>query len=463
LECIEKWRESGGENLSVHLPDVAYINGEVSTDKRFDEYINLAERIKVNRITQHVPRVSVRTVNEEANVLEKISEFLSDKFNGIGHDIVIGIENMHMTAEDTPDDNRRFGYIPGECILFMQTLAAKCRHKVGINFDIGHARNNVPYSRTYQISTWLSQLGKYIVGYHIHQVELKDGIFENHMPITDIYGQLISFASFFKCWAEERINKAPVIFEMRPEGAYQATLQTFDVYNQKNVFDIHSHTYYSNCGRDNPHDLINTAIKNGISLFGISDHNYGIGERKADYLKEIRTLAEEYKDKIKLLCGIEIATFPHLYDLKDADEIKEYDYCLIEHITEADSIVGGNLFEFCDKLGIRCGIAHTDLFAYCDMYGYDYEEFFKTMAEKGIFWEMNVSYDSIHRYNEHKYVFDFINDKKKSEIVKKSNVYISVGFDSHKYEDYDGFKVHQMYDFLKKNSFNTADELFFIN
>ena len=43
----------------------------------------------------------------------------------------------------------------------------------------------------------------------------------------------------------------------------------------------------------------------------------------------------------------------------------------------------------------------------------------------------------------------------------KSNagVYISIGFDSHKYEDYDEYKVHEMYDFLKQNNFKMIDEL----
>ena len=33
--------------------------------------------------------------------------------------------------------------------------------------------------------------------------------------------------------------------------------------------------------------------------------------------------------------------------------------------------------------------------------------------------ELNVSYDSIHKYNEHRYVLDLMNDKEKLEIVKK--------------------------------------------
>ena len=114
---------------------------------------------------------------------------------------------------------------------------------------------------------------------------------------------------------------------------------------------------------------------------------------------------------------------------------------------------------FCKKLGIPCGIAHTDLFKYCDMYGYNYDEFFKSLADNGIFWEMNVTYDSIHSYREHQYVFDLISDKIKQDIVKKAGTVISIGCDSHRCEDYDGFKVHSMYDFLTDNGFETVNKL----
>ncbi len=229
---VEKWRAAGGENLSVHLPDVGYSDGAVTFDAQYDKALEIVSLLKADRITQHVPNVSVNTVENDHKVLEEICEALATRFNRISHAVTIGVENMHMTAKDTADGNRRFGYTPEECIKFMQMLAERCRHTVGINFDIGHARNNAPYSQTYQISTWLSMLGEHIVGYHMHQVTNDNGRFENHMPITHIYGSLISFASFFKYWEMGRINRAPIVFEMRPEGAYEKTLTMFDEYRQ---------------------------------------------------------------------------------------------------------------------------------------------------------------------------------------------------------------------------------------
>ena len=440
------------------MPDISYIDGKVCPDESLERLIELACILKVDRLTQHVPVVSVAVIKEDKDALSKIAKFIADKINTVKHQIIVGVENMHMTSKDKADDSRRFGYLPEECLSFMRILSAHCLHKVGINFDIGHARNNMPYSQKYQISTWFAMVGKYIVGYHLHQVTLENGVFNNHMPITEIYGCLISYASFFKCWMDGEINKAPLIFEMRPENAYNITMDTFLPYRERKVSDLHSHTYYSLCGRDNPHNLIKTAINNGISVLGISDHNYGIGERKRQYLAEIRSLAEAYKDKITILCGIEIATLPHLYDIEDTNEIRDYDYCLVENITDSNSLATEDIISFCSKLGIPCGIAHTDMFAYCDMYGLEYNDFFEKMAQAGIFWEMNVSYDSIHHYKEHAYVREFIADREKQQIVKNAGLYISVGFDSHRCEDYDGVRVHEMYDFLVENQFNIVDD-----
>ncbi len=232
-DAIKKWRDAGGENLSIHLPEICWENDKVLVNENFNKLIETVIRLRADRVTQHVPQVSVREINEAPEILERICRYLGDSFNEISYDIVVGVENMHMTSNDNADDGRRFGYIPEECMKFMYVLGNSCRHRVGINFDIGHARNNAPYSQKYPISTWFSMLGEYIVGYHIHQVNYKDGVFENHMPIKDIYGYLISYASLFKCWSTDRVNKAPIIFEMRPENAYDITLKTFNEYKDK--------------------------------------------------------------------------------------------------------------------------------------------------------------------------------------------------------------------------------------
>lgn len=225
--AVARWREAGGEQLSIHLPDVGWVDGALWVHEDHAATMRLVRELRAERVTQHVPKASLKEINQDPEILPRIAEYLSEQFNAIEHSLTVGVENMHMTAKDEAGENRRFGYIPEECIAFMELIARSCRHTVGINFDIGHARNNAPYSQTYQISTWLAMLGHSIVGYHIHQVLRREGKFENHMPITDVYGPLISFASLLHSLATDRVSRAPFVFEMRGADAYEQTLQTF--------------------------------------------------------------------------------------------------------------------------------------------------------------------------------------------------------------------------------------------
>ena len=82
------------------------------------------------------------------------------------------------------------------------------------------------------------------------------------------------------------------------------------------------------------------------------------------------------------------------------------------------------------------GIAHTDMFKFIESCGDDAYDYFCRMREQNIFWEMNVSYDSIHQYRVHKYMLDFFENEEQQDIVRRSGVKISIGFDGHRVEDY---------------------------
>lgn len=227
---IDCWRKQGGENLSVHLPDVAWEDGTV-VSPNYAETLEKAKALGTNRFTQHVPQVSVREAT--AAVLKMIADFIAAHFSKMPESCVIGVENMHMRkGKDLPDDSRRYGYLPQETLEFMQLVRQRCRQKVGINLDIGHARNNMPFSQTYPVGVWYGLVGQEIVGYHIHQVTNTENGMENHVAITDIFGPMISLASLLESWEKGRVNHAPFIFEMRPEGAYEATLETFANYRK---------------------------------------------------------------------------------------------------------------------------------------------------------------------------------------------------------------------------------------
>ena len=224
------------------------------------------------------------------------------------------------------------------------------------------------------------------------------------------------------------------------------------------IQDLHSHTYYSFCGKDRPETVIETAIDGGVELLGICDHNYGIGiGRKSLYKSEtdfplddyglalyryfdhLSLLKEKYADRIKLLRGVEISTTltrPRAL-LPENVNVSFFDYALVEHISVPElSATCGDLLSFAERVDCPLGIAHTDLFAFIETIGEDPLKYLREMAKSGIFWELNVNYDSIHHHREHEYVKGFFESEEQQSLIKRSGLKLSVGFDSHNAAEY---------------------------
>ena len=228
------------------------------------------------------------------------------------------------------------------------------------------------------------------------------------------------------------------------------------------IQDLHVHTYYSFCSQDKPETVIETAIANGIQQLGICDHNYGVGCARtefcwdkgtrldADYGKTLiryydhmHLLREKYAKKIKILCGIEICTLKgkDSYALPENADVSFFDFALLENLDHPLSITNGDLFAYARRLGCPVGVAHTDMFKFIQSLGEDPHRYFRKMAENGIFWEINVNYDSLHGFQQHDYVTEFFKNKTQQEIVRKSGVRLSVGFDGHIAKEYKAQKV----------------------
>ncbi|MBR3934337.1 MAG: PHP domain-containing protein [Clostridia bacterium] len=236
--------------------------------------------------------------------------------------------------------------------------------------------------------------------------------------------------------------------------------------------DLHSHTYYSYCGKDSPETLIKAAIKNGVETLGITDHYYGIVMNKKGfeypddemkismhsnalkrYYDHIKTLAYIYRDHINVKCGVEISAVDWgAMLLPDGVDVSYFDYCLVEYLNAENAVVS-DLFEFAKRLGSKyVGIAHLNLPQYLKTRDFDIETYFKKMAENNIFWELNVNRDSIHNYREHAYVNEFFENTDIIDIVKRTGVTLSVGFDSHIIEEYDVSRVKYACSLLEKLS-----------
>ena len=228
------------------------------------------------------------------------------------------------------------------------------------------------------------------------------------------------------------------------------------------IQDLHAHTYYSFCSFDRPETVIETAIANGIQQLGICDHNYGIGCARTEfcwdkgtrldgnyeqtlirYFDHMKLLKEKYARKIKILCGIEICTLQgkDSYALPHTADVSFFDFALVENLDDPTSITGGDIFAFAKRCGCPVGIAHTDMFKFIRSIGEEPHRYFRKMAEHNIFWEINVNYDSLHSFKSHDYVTDFFKNKEQQEIVKRSGVRLSVGFDGHIAKEYKAQKV----------------------
>jgi histidinol phosphatase-like PHP family hydrolase len=224
------------------------------------------------------------------------------------------------------------------------------------------------------------------------------------------------------------------------------------------IQDLHAHTYYSFDCNDTPERVIETAIANGVTLLGISDHNHGVGLARKQacygqgtdlstdydqallrYYDHMGLLKDKYAKKIKILRGIEIATCigKDNYALPNNADVSFFDYCLVEGLDKPHiSIAKGDIFSFAKRCGCTTGIAHTDLFSFIEKQGEDPYRYFKKLADQNIFWELNVNLDSAHEFKTYDYVTEFFKNKKQQEIVKKSGVKLSVGFDNHRIHEY---------------------------
>lgn len=92
--------------------------------------------------------------------------------------------------------------------------------------------------------------------------------------------------------------------------------------------DLHIHTNYCD-GKSGIEEIVISAIEKGLKVVGISSHgftefdtSYCIRQEKIpDYLNEIEDLKKKYKDKIKVLAGIEL-------DLMSSAKTDMYDYVI---------------------------------------------------------------------------------------------------------------------------------------
>ncbi len=216
--AVRKWRTAGGIHLSVHMPDIGWREGAVCGEESALSAAESAIAIGCDRVTLHVPGFSIGTA-KDTNIYQTVLQAtakVAEKLVSSG--VKVGIENMHMTPGEKPDENRGYGYTTAECLSWIKDLRSLVSKPelAGYHFDIGHARNNAPYSSLEPVSSWLAAMGPDFNGMHLHQIRLNpDGSMENHTPLLELYQPLISLASLFLAWHNGSIRHSPMFLEIR--------------------------------------------------------------------------------------------------------------------------------------------------------------------------------------------------------------------------------------------------------
>ena len=229
LPLVKKWRDTCGEYLSLHMPDVKYKDGDFSGEDKWNAALEFAKALGVNGITIHPP-VAKRADMQEKAVYDRFLKYYTDAVEFMGDGVKVGIENMHMSKGEKNDETCGFGFCPDEVASWIdainEKLGNKCR--VGHTLDVGHARNNGIIASTHPISRWYEIMGSRTVAYHIHQAIMEKGEMKNHCAIENWFGPMISYVSFLYAWKVGMINRVPVFLEVKGAENCEKSIKAFE-------------------------------------------------------------------------------------------------------------------------------------------------------------------------------------------------------------------------------------------
>lgn len=228
LPLVQKWRETCGEYLSLHMPDIKFENGEFLGVDKWNSALEYAKALGVNGLTIHPPVAKRFEMADEA-VREKFLQYYAEAVNFMGDGVNVGIENMHMSVGESNDEKCGFGFSPEEVSDWIDELNDRLgvNKRVGHTLDVGHARNNGIIASTNPVGRWYEKMGNRTVAYHIHQAVMENGKMKNHCPIENWFGPMISYVSFLYAWEYGMINNVPVFLEVKGAENYEKSIKGF--------------------------------------------------------------------------------------------------------------------------------------------------------------------------------------------------------------------------------------------
>lgn len=210
--------------LSWHLPNLSW---DMPTKKMAGvtdvvNHLAIAQEIGVNHLTVHVPQVPAHIMANQ-DIWTQFEEAYNTIFrNAVSSGIRLAIENIHNDVGVKPTDlTCKFATDIPTYLKWITALQAQFADlpnaQVGAHFDVGHARNNGEYGNLYPLADWYAQIGKQILGYHIHQIRTDSttGKIANHKEMFSLFEQRISYAGFLHAWSTQQLNRAPLFVEIR--------------------------------------------------------------------------------------------------------------------------------------------------------------------------------------------------------------------------------------------------------
>ncbi|MBR4058979.1 MAG: metallophosphoesterase family protein [Lachnospiraceae bacterium] len=234
LPTLEAWRKKTKGYLSVHMPNLYYMDGEISGTEQWMEALNYAILVKADGLTIHPPKVRLSDMPKGGDVWKELLALYVYAAKSVPRTTKVGIENLHKSRKEHLDEYRKFGYTPEEVSSWIEAINAELgEERVGHVLDVGHARNNGALSQKYPISKWYSIMGQKTTAYHIHQVlRIPEGL-KNHNAIESWFGPMINYTSFFYAWHHNMINHVPIFLEVKGCENHAKSMEAFKSFMKK--------------------------------------------------------------------------------------------------------------------------------------------------------------------------------------------------------------------------------------
>ncbi len=189
--------------------------------------------------------------------------------------------------------------------------------------------------------------------------------------------------------------------------------------------DLHTHTVFCD-GKDTPEEMVLSAIERGLSCIGFSAHSYTFFdtgyclsmEAEEAYLAEVSALREKYRDRIRVLCGVE-------QDYYSDAPTDSYDYVIgsVHYIR----VRGGEKYIAVDETREEL-LAAADEFFGGDIYALA-EEYYKT--EAGVVKKTGADiighFDLISKFNGDGELFDESNERYRSAWMRAAGELLKTG------------------------------------